>query len=140
MKTLLTASLVASLLFLSCDRKTGQTESTTSGPVNPAQDLSLSAAVAKNKVPLCATPTNDKAWYSAANKAPLLSGLQGIHFPITTQSKQAHSILIMDYCCLTASTTLRPPAPSSRLPGLTPPARLGSVYHKRNDAANGKLG
>ncbi|MFC5411956.1 tetratricopeptide repeat protein [Larkinella bovis] len=76
MKTALTAFLLTGFLLVACDRKTEQTHSTSSVAV-------------KDKVPLCGTPTHDKAWYLSSEKAPLLNGLDGIHFPITTQSKQA---------------------------------------------------
>lgn len=35
------------------------------------------------------TKTTDKAWYSEGKKAPMLKGLQGIDFRITTNSKEA---------------------------------------------------
>ena len=44
--------------------------------------------VAKNAVH-CATPTTDKAWYSAGTKAPKLKGLGGIDFKISTSNKEA---------------------------------------------------
>ena len=70
MKSLLTASLVTLLLLLACDRKTGQTQSTASTAVNPAQDPSQRAIPAKDTVPLCATPTNDKEWYGGITGLP----------------------------------------------------------------------
>jgi tetratricopeptide (TPR) repeat protein len=38
---------------------------------------------------VCGPEVLDKAWYSAGKKAPLFSGLDGIHFPITTKSARA---------------------------------------------------
>ncbi|MFN7119012.1 MAG: hypothetical protein ACK4TA_19595, partial [Saprospiraceae bacterium] len=40
---------------------------------------------------LCTTEASDKAWYASGQKAPLLPGLAGIDFPITTQSKEAQA-------------------------------------------------
>lgn len=39
----------------------------------------------------CGTPTSDKAWYSSGTKAPLLEGLEGVDFNITTQSQEAQT-------------------------------------------------
>ena len=89
MKTILAASLLASLLILACDRQKGSTQSLTAPTANTNQNPSLPTVAAKDKVPLCGTPTDDKAWYRSTKKAPLLKGLQGIHFPITTNNKQA---------------------------------------------------
>ncbi len=43
---------------------------------------------ARNEL-VCGPEVLDKAWYSAGKKAPLFSGLDGIHFPITTKSAGA---------------------------------------------------
>jgi tetratricopeptide (TPR) repeat protein len=37
---------------------------------------------------VCGPEVLDKAWYSSGNKAPLFSGLNGIHFSITTKSAE----------------------------------------------------
>jgi tetratricopeptide (TPR) repeat protein len=39
----------------------------------------------------CGTPTTDKAWYAAGTKAPLLEGLGGVDFKITTSNKEAQA-------------------------------------------------
>ncbi|MFT3981859.1 MAG: hypothetical protein QM687_15440 [Ferruginibacter sp.] len=46
---------------------------------------------AKKTQPIsCATPpVNDKAWYSSGKKAPKFKGLEGIHFNISTNNKEA---------------------------------------------------
>lgn len=80
MKKILTGLLSALLLLTGCDRKSSQTETTKAG--------ATSTEVA-NKVPICGTQTTDKAWYSSAQKAPLLKGLEGVHFSITTQNPEA---------------------------------------------------
>jgi len=38
---------------------------------------------------LCTPEVIDKSWYSSGKKAPLFSGLGGIHFPVSTKSKEA---------------------------------------------------
>ncbi|WEK21601.1 MAG: hypothetical protein P0Y49_10675 [Candidatus Pedobacter colombiensis] len=43
----------------------------------------------KTQVSLCYSPaTNDKAWYSSDRKAPILKGLKGIDFKISTTNKE----------------------------------------------------
>ncbi len=37
----------------------------------------------------CKPQTSDKDWYAAGTKAPRIQGLEGLHFPITTNSKEA---------------------------------------------------
>lgn len=39
----------------------------------------------------CAPQTNDKAWYAAGTKAPILKGLEGIDFAISTHNKEAQA-------------------------------------------------
>lgn len=38
---------------------------------------------------LCAPEVIDKSWYDSGKKAPLFSGLAGIHFPISTENKES---------------------------------------------------
>ena len=38
---------------------------------------------------LCAPEVIDKSWYSSGKKAPLFSGLDGLHFPVSTKNKEA---------------------------------------------------
>lgn len=38
---------------------------------------------------ICRTQLTDKDWYSSGRKAPLFEGLGNVHYPITTQSKEA---------------------------------------------------
>jgi len=46
-------------------------------------------AANKTQVAVCYSPaTNDKDWYSSPRKAPMLKGLQGIDFKISTTNKQ----------------------------------------------------
>lgn len=82
----LTAGLLLALLLMNCSGKPDQQQAATA----PSATDSSSASVAtKDNVPLCGLPTNDKAWYTASRKAPLLPGLSGFHYPITTKSPQA---------------------------------------------------
>lgn len=39
----------------------------------------------------CGTSTTDKAWYASGTKAPLLEGLDGVDFKITTSNKEAQA-------------------------------------------------
>ncbi|MCH5687294.1 hypothetical protein LWM68_25360 [Niabella sp. W65] len=39
----------------------------------------------------CMPKTTDKAWYTAGTKAPLLTGLEGIDFNISTNNKEAQA-------------------------------------------------
>ncbi len=38
---------------------------------------------------LCAPEVIDKSWYASGKKAPFFSGLDGIHFPISTKNKES---------------------------------------------------
>ncbi|MFN8357644.1 MAG: hypothetical protein U0Y10_24510 [Spirosomataceae bacterium] len=40
-------------------------------------------------IPTCAPEVTDKLWYSSGKKAPLLSGLEGLHYPISTKNVEA---------------------------------------------------
>lgn len=69
--------LCFSIIFCSCNKRT---ENKNSG----SKDKSVSANFS------CSTPeTTDKLWYSSGKKAPFFKGLEGLHFPITTKSKEA---------------------------------------------------
>lgn len=47
------------------------------------------SAVNTKQVSVCYSPaTNDKDWYTSGRKAPILKGLQGINFKISTSSKE----------------------------------------------------
>jgi tetratricopeptide (TPR) repeat protein len=48
-------------------------------------------AIVKGRVVYCATPTTDKAWYSANTKAPRFDGLEGIDFKISTTNEEAQA-------------------------------------------------
>lgn len=41
------------------------------------------------QIPTCAPEVTDKLWYSSGKKAPLLSGLAGMHYEISTKNTQA---------------------------------------------------
>ncbi|GAA4471025.1 hypothetical protein GCM10023189_60780 [Nibrella saemangeumensis] len=84
MKKALTGPLVALLLLAGCERKASQTDANSTNT-----EAGNTAAAVSNKVPVCGTQTTDKAWYASSRKAPLLKGLDGIHFPITTQNPEA---------------------------------------------------
>ena len=45
----------------------------------------------KSAVIGCAVSTTDKAWYSSGKKAPILKGLEGIDFKISTNSREAQA-------------------------------------------------
>lgn len=47
--------------------------------------------ISKNDVARCASQTTDTAWYSAGTTAPRLKGLEGIHFKISTNYKEAQA-------------------------------------------------
>lgn len=56
---------------------------------NPASNKQPSSQTASTPVYSCYNAkTTDKAWYSDGKKAPVLKGLQGIDFPISTKSKE----------------------------------------------------
>jgi tetratricopeptide (TPR) repeat protein len=45
---------------------------------------------ATNSTPIsCAPEVSDKLWYTSGKKAPLFSGLEGIHFPVSTKEAEA---------------------------------------------------
>jgi len=69
--------LSISMLFCSCNKRTEN-----------KNDGSKTKPVSANYS--CSTPeTTDKLWYSSGKKAPLLVGLDSLHFTITTNSKEA---------------------------------------------------
>ncbi len=41
------------------------------------------------QITTCAPEVTDKLWYSSGKKAPLLSGLEGIHYAVSTQNTEA---------------------------------------------------
>jgi tetratricopeptide (TPR) repeat protein len=87
MKALSTGALFI-LLMLACERKADQSETTSAN--DTAQIASgMGAEATKDKVPVCGTQTTDKAWYASSQKAPLLTGLDGIHYSITTNDEEA---------------------------------------------------
>ncbi len=45
--------------------------------------------ISKENIVACAPQTTDKAWYTSGKKAPLLAGLEGIDFKVTTVSNEA---------------------------------------------------
>jgi tetratricopeptide (TPR) repeat protein len=56
---------------------------------NQADEKSNSKTdVSKKSIVYCTTPTTDKAWYTSGTKAPLLKGLDGINFKISTGNKE----------------------------------------------------
>lgn len=56
-----------------------------SGSKTKSAELKLS----ERKEYLCGPEVLDKNWYSTEKKAPLFSGLEGIHFPVSTNSTEA---------------------------------------------------
>lgn len=71
MKTILYL-LCSVLFFCSCKKNKAENEKSVSANLS------------------CSTPeVTDKNWYSSGKKAPLLKGLEGIHFPITTKKTEA---------------------------------------------------
>ncbi len=74
MKSFLHYTLYLSILFSACEQKPKNIEDKTDA----------------SRMSVCSLPeTIDKKWYSSNKKAPLLSGLEGIDFPITTKSAEA---------------------------------------------------
>ena len=41
------------------------------------------------QIPTCAPEVTDKLWYSSGKKAPLFSGLSGIHYAVSTKNAEA---------------------------------------------------
>lgn len=72
--------LSVALLFNSCKQRT-----------QPAQAITEAEAEVDSLdfYGCCAPEVLDKTWYSSGKKAPIFSGLEGIHFPVTTTSKEA---------------------------------------------------
>jgi tetratricopeptide (TPR) repeat protein len=55
-------------------------------PANTKQATKTAA----NSTPInCAPEVSDKLWYTSGKKAPLFSGLKGIHFPVSTKETEA---------------------------------------------------
>ncbi|MBC6491917.1 hypothetical protein ACFSQD_10665 [Flavihumibacter stibioxidans] len=69
--------LLYCFLLYSCNNSAGTKEGLLD---EPAQRKSISCSP---------PPTHDKDWYSSGKKAPRLAGLEGIHFRITTNNKEA---------------------------------------------------
>jgi tetratricopeptide (TPR) repeat protein len=55
----------------------------------PAEAMMESEIDSMEMYGCCAPEVLDKSWYTSGKKAPIFSGLEGIHFPITTTSKEA---------------------------------------------------
>ena len=76
MKTIL-CILCSSILLFSCNKR----------PDNKNKDSNAKPVSANYS---CATPaTTDTLWYASGKKAPLFTGLDGLHFPITTKNKKS---------------------------------------------------
>jgi tetratricopeptide (TPR) repeat protein len=75
-KTILLCGLCCISILQACNQ---------SGNKNRSAESYLSS---RNEL-VCGPEILDKSWYSSGKKAPLFSGLDGIHFPITTKSKEA---------------------------------------------------
>ncbi|RFS15158.1 hypothetical protein [Emticicia sp. C21] len=74
MKRFLHYFLYLSILLPACKKKSENNQQTSS----------------KSPMSVCALPeVIDKKWYSSNKKAPLLPGLEGINFPVTTKSDEA---------------------------------------------------
>lgn len=74
MKNSLHYTLCLSILLFSCQQKSNTSQSD----------------VSQSTMSVCSVPeVIDKEWYSLNKKAPLLSGLEGINFSITTKSAEA---------------------------------------------------
>ncbi|MBN9299917.1 MAG: hypothetical protein J0I41_23145 [Filimonas sp.] len=57
----------------------------------PNKKDSDNTRAAKTTLRGCTPQTTDKAWYTAGTKAPILSGLEGINFKISTANKDAQA-------------------------------------------------
>ena len=69
--------LCFSIIFCSCNQQSESKKETTK--INSIKDQHS-----------CCTPeVVDTTWYSSGKKAPLFSGLEGIHFSISTKNEQA---------------------------------------------------
>lgn len=69
-------TLLLSTLFCSCNQQTA--------------DKKQEKIKVANSTPVsCSPEVSDKSWYSSGMKAPLFSGLEGIHFPISTNNIEA---------------------------------------------------
>ena len=66
------------ILLCSCNQTTQNEKDSTK-----ADNLSSQYGV------LCTPEVIDKSWYSSGKKAPMFSGLAGIHFPVSTKNKEA---------------------------------------------------
>lgn len=77
LKTIMFGGLCCIFVLQSCKHSSGSN--------TKSAEFKLSA---RNEY-LCGAEVLDKTWYSTEKKAPLFSGLEGIHFPISTKSKEA---------------------------------------------------
>ncbi|MES2797980.1 MAG: hypothetical protein V4683_18580 [Bacteroidota bacterium] len=66
-----------SIIFCSCDRQSKNNQDTDKANSNDQQ------------ITTCVPEVIDKTWYNSGKKAPLFSGLEGIHFPISTKNPEA---------------------------------------------------
>ncbi len=73
MRALLTI-IIAALLFAACNNPSGSTTASSN---------------AKDVIGCYRPQTDDKAWYSSGKKAPLLEGLDGLNFRISTSNEEA---------------------------------------------------
>lgn len=75
---ILTYSILLLFVFCSCNQRAEtQKETTQANPVSNQYGV------------LCAPEVIDKSCYSSEKQAPLFSGLDGIHFPVSTKSAKA---------------------------------------------------
>ncbi|UFH52759.1 hypothetical protein [Spirosoma sp. KNUC1025] len=83
MKALAITLQLVVFVSMACENKSRRSETTAT------DTLQATTNTANERVPVCGAPTTDKAWYASSQKAPLLNGLEGIHYPITTNRGEA---------------------------------------------------
>jgi tetratricopeptide (TPR) repeat protein len=89
MKALIASLLISSMQLVACNGKSDQNQAITGTKDRSTEKTSSQRVTATANISLCRTLTNDKAWYASSQKAPLLTSLKVIHYPVTTRSQQA---------------------------------------------------